>query len=65
MNKIKTVILVLVGVILLAGCTMTSYHKTVVVEKDGEGKIIKSTITEGIIQPNRSEPVEQDKYLDM
>lgn len=58
-------IAVLVGVIFLAGCTTTSYHKQVIVEKDGEGKIIKSTITEEISQPNRSEPVEKDKYLDM
>ena len=65
MRKFKVAFLILVGVILLAGCTTTSYTKQVIVEKDGDGKIIKSTITEGIIQPNRSELVEKDKYLDM
>ncbi len=58
-------LVVLLGIIFLVGCTTTSYHKQVIVEKDGDGKIIKSTITEEISQPNRSEPVEKDKYLDM
>ena len=64
MRKFKATLLILVGFILLAGCTVTSFHKKVIVEKDGTGKIIKTTITEELIQPNRSEVPEADKYLD-
>ena len=64
MRKFRAVILVLVGVMVLAGCTITQFRKKVIVEKDADGKIIKTTITEELIQPSRSEAPEPDKYLD-
>ena len=55
----------LVGIIFLAGCsTATDYHKAVTVEKDGEGKIVKTTVLEEIHQPNLKKEVQQTKYLD-
>lgn len=63
MNRFKVILLVLIGVILLAGCVATSFHKKVIVEKDGTGKIIKTTVTEELIQPNRAEEPMPGKYL--
>jgi hypothetical protein len=61
----KKFIVLLIGVVLLAGCTtLTGYHKVVTVEKDGDGKIIKITVIEEIHQPNLQKEVQQFKYLD-
>ena len=55
----------LLAVVLVAGCTtLTGYHKKVTVEKDENGKIIKTTIEEEIHQPNLQKKVSQFKYLD-
>lgn len=65
MSKFKITLLILVGVIFLAGCTtLTGYHKVVTVEKDGEDKIVKTTVVEEIHQPNLQKEVQQFKYLD-
>jgi len=61
----RFILVLLVGVIFLAGCTITQFSKRVVIEKDGDGKVIKTTITEELIQPNRSEPPKDAKLLDM
>lgn len=58
-------IALLFGVIFLAGCTtITGYHKAVTVEKDGEGKIIKTTIVEEVNQPYLKQEPKTGKYLD-
>lgn len=63
MNKL--VVVLLVCVIFIAGCTtLTGYHKVVTVEKDGESKIVKTTVVEEIHQPNLQKEVQQFKYLD-
>jgi len=55
----------LIGVIFIAGCsTPTAYHKVVTVEKDGEGKIVKTTVMEEISQPDLKQEVQQSKHLD-
>ena len=60
----KFVLVLLVG-IFLSGCsTLTEYRKTVTVEKDGDGKIVKTTIVEEIQQPDLKQEVLQAKYLD-
>jgi uncharacterized protein YceK len=60
----KFALVLLVG-IFLAGCsTLTEYRKTVTVEKDGDGKIVKTTIVEEIQQPDLKQEVLQAKYLD-
>jgi len=61
----KKLIVLLAGVILLAGCstlTCTEYNKTVTVEKDGDGKITKTTIVEEIHQPGLKKEVQELKY---
>jgi len=60
----KSIVILLVGVIFLAGCTtLTGYHKAVTVEKDKDGKIVKTTVVEEIHQPNLQKEVQQFKYL--
>jgi len=57
--------LLLVAILLCVGCTtITGYHKKVTVEKDKEGKIIKTTVVEEIHQPNLQSKVREFKYLD-
>jgi len=61
----KSIVILLVGVIFLAGCTtITGYHKAVTVEKDKDGKIVKTTVVEEIHQPNLQKEVHQFKYLE-
>ncbi|MDD5128260.1 MAG: hypothetical protein PHO40_01220 [Candidatus Omnitrophica bacterium] len=61
----KKLIALLIGVIFIAGCsTPTAYHKVVTVEKDGEGKIVKTTVMEEISQPDLKQEVQQSKHLD-
>jgi hypothetical protein len=60
----KFSVLLLAGVIFLAGCTtITGYHKSVTVEKDKDGNIVKTTVVEEINQPNLQKEVQQFKYL--
>lgn len=62
----RKLIVLLVGVVLLAGCstlTCTEYNKTVTVEKDGDGKITKTTIVEKIHQPNLKKEAQELKYV--
>jgi len=48
-----------------AGCTtITGYHKKVTIEKDGEGKIIRTVIEEEVTQPNLQSKVREFKHLD-
>jgi len=57
--------LFLLLILFCVGCTtITGYHKKVTVEKDKEGKIIKTTVIEEIHQPNLQSKVRQFKYLD-
>jgi len=52
-------------VLFCMGCTtITGYHKQVTVEKNEEGKIIKTTVVEEIHQPNLQAKVQKFKYLD-
>ena len=61
----KFALILLVGIVFLAGCTtVTGYHKAVTVEKDGNGKIVKTTIVEEIHQPNLMQEPKTGKYLD-
>ena len=61
---IKVMAVLLVGVVFLTGCTtLTGYHKSVTVEKDGNGKIVKTTVVEEIHQPNLQKEVQDFKYL--
>jgi len=60
----KFLVVLLIGIVFLAGCTITQFRKKVIVEKDGTGKVIKTTVTEELIQPSRSEEPKQGKYLD-
>ncbi|HOW43222.1 MAG TPA: hypothetical protein P5110_01200 [Candidatus Omnitrophota bacterium] len=61
---LRAIVVVLVAV-LLSGCTtLTGYHKKVTVEKDAEGKIVKTVIEEEIHQPNLQSKVSKFKYLD-
>jgi hypothetical protein len=61
----RSVFASLAVIIFLAGCsTPTAYHKVVTVEKDGDGKIVKTTVMEEISQPNLNEKVQQPKHLD-
>ncbi|MCK9430349.1 MAG: hypothetical protein M0R17_10140 [Candidatus Omnitrophica bacterium] len=61
----KKLMALLIGVIFIAGCsTPTAYHKVVTVEKDGEGKIVKTTVMEEISQPDLKQEVQQSKHLD-
>lgn len=63
MNKL--IVILLAGIVFLAGCTtLTGYHKVVTVEKDGDNKIVKTTVVEEIHQPNLQKEVQQFKYLD-
>ena len=64
MSKLKVILLILMGAIFLAGCTTTGYHKKVTIEKDKDGKIVKTTIEEEIHQPNLMQEARQSKYLD-
>ena len=62
MNKF---IPILSGIILLAGCTtQTGYHKTVTVEKDKDGNVVKTTIMEEVTQPNLKKEVQEFKYIE-
>ena len=55
----------LIALFFCIGCTtITGYHKKVTVEKDKEGKIIKTTVIEEIHQPNLQKRVREFKYLD-
>ena len=57
--------LFLLLVLFCMGCTtMTGYHKKVTVEKDGQGKIVKTIVEEEIHQPNLQAKVREFKYLD-
>ncbi len=48
-----------------AGCTtITGYHKKVTVEKDAEGKVVKTIIEEEMHQPNLQKEIAEFKYLD-
>jgi hypothetical protein len=61
----KLIVMLLFGVIFLAGCTtITGYHKAVTVEKDKDGNIVKTTVVEEINQPNLQKRVQEFKYLD-
>lgn len=61
----QKVIVVLAVIVLFAGCsTPTQFHKTVTVEKDGDGKIIKTTVVEEIVQPELQQGVQSPKHLD-
>ncbi|HOW43215.1 MAG TPA: hypothetical protein P5110_01165 [Candidatus Omnitrophota bacterium] len=61
----RVLAVVSVSCIFLAGCTtLTGYHKKVTVEKDQDGKIVKTIIEEEIHQPNLQAKVSQFKYLD-
>jgi hypothetical protein len=39
--------------LLTSGCVNSHYKKTVTVEKDSDGKIVKTLITEEVFQPNQ------------
>ena len=61
----RKLIVLLFGVIFLAGCSApTAYRKVVTVEKDGEGKIVKTTVVEEVSQSNLNEGVQHPKHLD-
>ncbi len=60
----KFMVTLLVGVIFLAGCTTTGYHKKVTVEKDKDGKIVRTVVEEEIHQPNLMQEPRKSKYLD-
>jgi len=61
----KMMVVLFVGILFLAGCsTATQFRKVVTIEKDGEGKIVKTTIVEEISQPNLKQEVQQSKHLD-
>jgi uncharacterized lipoprotein YajG len=61
----RFILVLFAGIILLAGCsTPTAYHKVVTVEKDGDGKVVKTTVMEEINQPQLKEEAQQPKHLD-
>jgi len=49
---------------ILAGCVGTSYHKSVTVHKDGDGRVTQIIVVEEISQPNRTEKPWPFKYLE-
>jgi hypothetical protein len=55
--------LLILPLILAAGCAPTTYRKTVTVTKDGQGEIQEIVVVEEIVQAYR-EPVQEPKYLD-
>lgn len=63
MSKFMAVLLA--SMVFLAGCTtVTEYRKSVTVEKDKDGNVVKTTILEEINQPYLKEKVATFKYLD-
>jgi len=57
--------LFLLVVLFCVGCTtITGYHKKVTVEKDEQGKIVKTIIEEEVHQPNLKSKAMKYKYLD-
>lgn len=58
-------LLFLLFILFCAGCTTaTIYHKQVVVEKDTQGKITKTTVVEEVTQPNLQSKAMPFKYLE-
>jgi len=49
----KCLTLLIIAPLLLVGCVATQYQKTVSVTKDADGKIVSTTETESVIQPNQ------------
>jgi hypothetical protein len=47
----------------LTSCTSTSFTKTVVTKLDGQGRVTDTTVTEIVIQPNRSDAALHGEYL--
>ena len=64
-KKFISLVLGILLAISIIGCTtITGYHKKVTVEKDGQGKIVKTTVEEEIHQPNLYKKVSEFRYLD-
>ncbi|MFA5093524.1 MAG: hypothetical protein WC543_06290 [Candidatus Omnitrophota bacterium] len=61
---VKTFFILLVGFFLVGCTTPTGYHKSVTIEKDGDNKIVKTTIVEEINQPYLQQEPKTGKYLD-
>ncbi|MCL7421610.1 MAG: hypothetical protein M8364_11975 [Methylobacter sp.] len=40
--------------LLISGCVATQYEKSIAVTKDANGKIISTTLTERVVQPNQN-----------
>lgn len=60
----KLYVLTVLSGVMMAGCVPTTYHKTVEVMKDADGKVTGTKITESVIQPNQSGyPVKFDYIL--
>lgn len=53
-NRNKGLIALTITAILLTGCVVpTQYEKSVAVTKDANGRIVSTTITETVVQPNQ------------
>lgn len=50
----KYLFLTLTAGLLATGCVATTYEKSVVITKDGDGKVTQRVETERIVQPNRA-----------
>ena len=49
----NTLVLLFISSIILSGCTVPShFEKSIAVTKDASGKIISTTTTEKVVQPN-------------
>jgi hypothetical protein len=49
----NTLVLLVISSIILSGCTVPShFEKSIAVTKDASGKIISTTTTEKVVQPN-------------
>lgn len=50
--------------VFVTACVGTSYHKSVTVRKDADGRIQEIVVVEELTQPNRSERPWPFKYLE-
>ena len=51
--KTKPITLLFLASLLLSGCVATQYQKSVSVTKDADGKVVSTTETESVLQPNQ------------
>jgi hypothetical protein len=53
MKILKVIIALTIATLLISGCTVPShFEKSIAVTKDASGKIISTTTTEKVVQPN-------------